>query len=76
MDGQRHRQVYGWTQGKDATWVWPWGLQKIFGQAVLRKGRSGLVQDCQVGGTVGDKGGCRRITRTLNVTVQSLDLIQ
>lgn len=29
-----------------------------------------------VGGTVGDKGGCRRITRTLNVTVQSLDLIQ
>lgn len=31
---------------------------------------------CKTVGLVGDKGGCRRITRTLNVTVQSLDLIQ
>lgn len=76
MDGWQHRQVYEWTQENDATWVGSWGLQKLFGQGVLRKGRSGLVQDCRVGGTVGDKGGCRRITRTLNVTVQSLDLIQ
>lgn len=55
---------------------WVIGLQKIFGQGVLRKGRFGLLQDCRVGGTLGDKGGGRRITRTLNVTVQSLDLIQ
>lgn len=73
----------GWTAAQAGVWVdtgkrlqgWVIGLQ-IFGPAVLRKGRFGLLQDCRVGGTLGDKGGGRRITRTLNVTVQSLDLIQ
>lgn len=46
------------------------------GEGVQVEGRCGWMRECRIGGTVGDKGACRRITRTLNVTVRSLDLIQ
>lgn len=75
MNGWSDRQMGDAMKRGYLGWVLN-ALEYLQGRAFRWKGRWGWMQECQIGSTVGDKGGCRRITRTLNVMVPSLDLIQ